>query len=88
MHEVGDNISLPLSTLKELYLEIPNEIKLKSRYNSFSKFTSAIEENWLKINNHRGWLGFHIEKNGEDILIRVDDAEWLNFVDEKTYSNL
>ncbi len=79
-NDPNEGIALPLSTLNELYLAIPSEIRFNSRYNSFSKFITAIEENLKSINSHSNWLGFHVEKLEDEILCRLDDVEWLKFV--------
>lgn len=81
-NDAEKDIALPLSTLKDLYLEIPGDMRLNSRYNSFSKFSSTIEENWKKINSHRRWLGFHLENIDGEILCRLEDIEWLKYIAE------
>ena len=75
-----EGIALPLSTLNELYLAIPGEVRFNSPYNSFSKFITAIENNFKVVNSHSNWLGFHLEKLDDEILCRLDDIEWLKFV--------
>jgi len=82
-HNAEKGIALPLSTLKDMYSEIPSDIRLNSHYNSFLKFSSAIERNWKKINAHRRWLGFHLESIDGEILCRLEDIEWLKCIAEK-----
>jgi len=77
-----EGIALPLSTLDGLYKAIPSDIRLNSRYNSFSKFITAIENNYKTINYHKNWLGFHLEKLEDEILCRLDNVEWLKYVAE------
>lgn len=86
-HNVEKDIALPLSTLKDLYSEIPSDIRLNSHYNSFPKFSSAIERNWKKINAHRRWLGFHLENINGEILCRLEDIEWLKYIAENWLFN-
>lgn len=81
--------AVPLSILRDGYLKIPPDIRLKSRYNSFTKFCEAVEGNSEVVNRHRAWLGFHVESlPGGEFILRIADVKWLKFIAEHALYNL
>ena len=66
-----------LSSLKEYFMETELEKRKASAYDTFNKFIVAVEKNISKINRHKQWLGFQLEK--------VDGSTLVKFTAEKSW---
>ena len=77
----GKNPAIFLSSLKEQFMSIPTERRRASAYDTFNKFVNVVESNLHKINRHRQWLGFYLEKVDDSIIIKFTAEkawfEWL-----------
>lgn len=69
--------AVPLSMLRDYYLEIPKEVRSNAHHNSFVKLLGAVENNLRKVNQHRGWLGLRLKRLDEEILVEIVEREWV-----------
>jgi len=77
----GKNPAIFLSSLKEQFMKIPTEKRRASAYDTFNKLVNVIESNLQKINRHRQWLGFYLEKRDGSTLVKFTaEKSWFEWL--------
>lgn len=79
-----EGIAISIIDLKEEYFGISKERRDRSRYQTFNKLLDVVERSVRKINSHKAWLGFSLQKIDDILILKFDEKrEWFAWIDEK-----